>query len=172
MAMDKMVGSTRSLPRQAQGDRAEYQVNRGQLAKIHILLAQMNLDKDKEYKADLVQQYTQNRETSTAKLTWKEAQDMIADLTRAAGPNPPTSSGGKTLTADDLKADAKRKRILHYAHLMGHELRDGKVDMEWVNGWCQKYGYLHKELNAYLLPELSKLVWQMEETYKHFLKSI
>jgi len=141
----------------------EYKVNNGQITRMHVLLGLIGCAKDKEYKKDLVEQYTNGRETSTTKLTWKEAQDMISDLQRVAD---------ERVSAADLKADRKRKRILYYAHQMGYELPDGKIDMGWVNGWCVKSGYLHKALNDYTLAELSKLLWQMEQVYKSFLKGI
>ena len=141
----------------------EYKVNNGQIAKIHVLLAQIGMAKDKEYKRNLVQQYSLGRAESTTKLTWKEACDMIADLER---------SSGSQKTPDELRADRKRKLILHYAHQMGWELEGKKIDMQRVNDWCVKYGYLHKELNDYTLAELSKLVWQVETAYKYYLKGI
>ncbi len=147
----------------------EYKVNKGQIATIHVLLGhllksgQFGKRTMTEVKADLVSQYTDRRETSTTKLTWKEARDMIAALERQTG---------ERKAERDAKADRKKKRILFYAHQMGHELPGGKVDMDWVNGWCAEYGYLHKPLNDYTVTELSKLIWQMEQVYKDYLKAV
>lgn len=40
--------------------------------------------------------------------------------------------------------------------------KDGKPDMEHIQAWVLKYGYLHKELNAYTPNELPRLVTQAE----------
>jgi len=137
------------------------QIEKEQIKQIHTILARMGKANEKSFKMELVQDYTNKRETSTTGLTYEEATAMIADLNRLAG-----------LTPDQIKANAKRWRILAYAHQMGWEVTGGKVDIARVDGWCIEYGYLHKALNDYSLVELSKLVWQMEMVYKSYLTSI
>ena len=137
------------------------QIDKAQIRTIHTILARMARANDKAFKTELVQEYTNKRETSTTGLTYNEAAALIEDLNRLAQQTP-----------DQIKANAKRRRILSYAHMMGWETTDKAVDMARVNGWCVEYGYLHKPLNDYSLTELSKLVWQMEMVYKSYLNAI
>ena len=145
----------------------EYKVNNGQIAKIHVLLAKLGLGK--EVKAQMVQQYTDGRETSTTKLSWKEAADLIKDLDGQLSEADPKR-------IDDLKADRKKKLILHYAHQMQWQITEEgkkpKIDMKRVNDWSVKYGMYHKPLNDHTVGELSKLVAQFEKVYKSYLNSI
>ena len=79
----------------------EYKINKGQISAIHALLNKMGKSGDKEFKADLVRQFTEGRETSTTKLSWKEAKDMIVSLT----------SGGGTLYKDVSKFPEVRRDL-------------------------------------------------------------
>jgi len=145
----------------------EYKVNNGQIAKIHVLLAKLGLGK--EVKAQMVQQYTDGRETSTTKLSWKEAADLIKDLEGQL-------AGADKQVLNDGKADRKKKLILHYAHQMKWQITEEgkkpKIDMARVNDWCVKYGMYHKALNDHSVGELSKLVAQFEKVYKSYLNAI
>lgn len=131
------------------------------IIRIHTLLSELGLRDDKAYKKELVQQYTNNRESSTKEMTIEEAQHLIADLQKLAKNNP-----------DDIKANQKRRQILRYAHEMRWEHEDGSVDMGRVNGWCIAKGKYHKELNKHTLNELSGLIWQFEQVYKSFLSTL
>lgn len=133
------------------------------MKRLHAELNKLPLRGDdlKEYKAELVRQYTNGRETSTTMLYATEADKMIRDLQRIAPPNP-----------EALIADKKRKLIIHYARQMGWETEDGKADMERIDAWARNYGHGHKGLNEYTLTELSRLVWQMERVYKQFLAKV
>jgi len=151
----------------------EYKVNSGLISRIHILLGivakdtGMSAQEVKEYKVELVKEYTDHRESSTTKLSWKEAKDMIAGLEQRTG---------GSWTPEQIQADRRRKRILHYAHEMMWVLPSAKgrlkVDVQRVNGWCISHGYLHKPLNDYTLTELSKLVWQMQQAHEAFLNAV
>ena len=142
-------------------------VNSGQIKIIHTLLGRvaglqaMPSSEMKGYKLELVKQYSNGRETSTTGLSYAEAAQMIDDLQKMVG-----------WTPEQIQADRKRKLILSYAHQVGWELTDGSVDMEHVDSWCTKSGYLHKSLNDYTNGELSKLVWQMGEVFKSFLNAV
>ena len=69
--------------------------------------------------------------------------------------------------------DRMRKSIIAKAHEMAWELHDGRIDMERVNNWCAKFGYIKKEcLNDYNYAELQKLVTQFDKVYKSFLKDV
>ena len=186
----------------------EYLVNKGQIAKIHLLLAKVpGLDKTEmtAYKKKLVRDYTDGRATSTTKMTWKEAKDMIADLERLTGGSSPPLSGGPGAVSQGKKedskvrnaADVKRKKLLHYCHLMswyegqimevtgqirsvGDIARQAglmpgprrKLDMARVDSWCCTYGKYKKRLMEHSADELSVLITQMERVYKDFLKAV
>ncbi len=137
----------------------EYKINKGQISAIHALLNKMGKSGDKEFKADLVRQFTEGRETSTTKLSWKEAKDMIVSLTKITEPKQDA-------------ADKKRKLLIAYAHQMRWENDTGAVDMERVDNWCIKYGQYHKDLMSHDVAELSHLIVQMEKAFRHLLKSV
>ena len=136
-------------------------VEKDQIKIIHTLLSRIGRANEKEFKMELVQNYTGRRATSTTQLTYNEAAELIADLQRQVA-----------LTPDQIKANAKRRLILSYAHQMGWEKDNGSVDMERVNAWCEKYGQYHKPLNEHSVTELSHLIVQYERVYKGFLKSV
>ena len=46
------------------------------------------------------------------------------------------------------------------------------ADGQRFDAWALKSSYLKKKLNQYSYAELPKLVYQFEQVYKHFLKSI
>jgi len=73
-----------------------------------------------------------------------------------------------------VKADKMRKKILSLTWEMNWVVKDPalKVDVERVNAWCVKYGYLHKPLNSYTYNELPKLLSQFEALHASFVNSI
>ena len=70
-------------------------------------------------------------------------------------------------------ADKMRKKIISMAHEMGWQLPASglrpKADMQRIDAWTAKYGYLHKALNSYEYTELPVLVTQFESFYKSYL---
>ena len=65
------------------------------------------------------------------------------------------------------KMDRMRKRILSMCYSIGWtrynpEKRRQEVDMDRLEAWLLKYGYLHKPLNDYTYMELPALVTQAE----------
>ena len=117
-----------------------------------------------EYKKQLVEEYTGGRETSSKELFVDEAGKLISDLQKAI-----------SLSPEQVQADRKRKRLLHFAHQMMWEIESSErmvVDMNRVNGWCEKYGQFHKVLNEHTNSELSLLLVQFEKVYKDFLKAV
>lgn len=44
--------------------------------------------------------------------------------------------------------------------------------VQWLDGWCRQYGYLHKGLNDYTAAELPKLVTQFGEVIKSLIVSL
>jgi hypothetical protein len=130
---------------------------------IHALLARLGLVRDADHKRGLIETYSHGRETSTKELYVNEAGELKEDLQKMLSGNNSESR---------IKANDKRRLMLHYAHEMMWELPGGKVDMARVNGWCVNYGRYHKALMEHSLEELSYLLVQFEKVYRSFLKSI
>jgi len=184
----------------------EYQVNKGQIKTIHTLLALVpGLDKDERerYKRTLIRDYSDGQAVSTKNLTWKQAKDVIAALEKLTGQanekagivaNP---SKKATKVPGGSVADLKRKKLLHYCHLMGWyegigmQVRDDRqsvgdvtrqarlpapvkqeLDMDRVNGWCITYGKYKKALMDHDAAELSVLIIQMEKVYEAYLNAV
>jgi hypothetical protein len=140
---------------------------------IHALLAKIGRANDKDYKLELVQTYSNGRETSTTKLYMNEAGRMIIDLKKLTGS---TSAAGKMaakprMTEEQEQADRKRKKLISIAHSM-HWTIDGKADVDRISGWCEKHGQYHKPLMEHTVVELSHIIVQFDKVYKSFLKSI
>jgi hypothetical protein len=136
-----------------------------QLARIFGLLRTMGIDR--AGRAQLVHQFTNGRSSSAADLSYTEADDIIKALEGMAA---------NTGSPKDI-AVKMRRRIISLAHEMGWELPSaGKgrpsADMLRLYNWVLKFGYLHKDFNAYTVNELPKLVTQFEEVYKHYLSKV
>lgn len=102
---------------------------------------------------------TNGRAASTRQLTADEGQqvvDKIWDLIHELN--------------TFQQADRQRKLIIHFAHLMGWQKPNGQADMQRINEYCIKYGYLHKPLMQYTSTELVKLVQQFQLMYLAYLK--
>ena len=72
-------------------------------------------------------------------------------------------------------AQRMRRHIIAMAHEMRWEVEGGKVDMQRLNNWVAKYGYLHAtkhSLNQYTAKQLPKLVSQFRSVYKSYLSAI
>lgn len=141
-----------------------------QLGAIHALLAKMGLVGQK---GTLVGSYTNNRETSSAKMRVSEARELIGYL---------NSIAPKEVSA----ADKMKRKIIAQAHEMGWNLtpalstsgegvnhsRKAKIDMNRVNAWCVKSGKFKKALDTHTESELVVLVSQFERVYKSYLNGI
>ena len=130
-------------------------INKPQLIALNTLVSKLNIDK--ESKAMMVEGFSGGRCTSSKDLYSSEANAIIKHL--------------KSLDPEEPKADKMRKKIIMLAHEMGWK-KEGKADIERINGWCLKFGYLKKPLDRHTYKELPKLVTQFEGVYSHFLKSI
>lgn len=132
---------------------------------LHALLAQTNLAGQK---ATLVCSMTSGRTEKSSEMNNVEANELISYLrTQVAA-----------LRSDglDAKADKMRKKILSLAWQMNwtylNTKRQVKVDVNRVNAWCTKYGYLKKPLNDYIYAELPKLLTQFESVYNTYLNDL
>jgi hypothetical protein len=152
---------------------------------LHALLTQTGLT---EQKPLLVESFSGGRETSSKELKDHEAIEMIkylkAELLKKQQPanNDPKHIGNVMPAAfkantPGKQANTMRKKIIALGHQMGwsgiHPTSGNKIaDMERINAWCVKYGYLHKQLNDYTILELPKLVTQFDNLYKTFLNAL
>jgi hypothetical protein len=149
---------------------------------LHALLTQTGLASAKCY---LVESFTHGRSQSSKDLTNVEAIEFIKYLKmqlnkqkmQAADDANHISKSMPSIKASTPfeQANTMRKKIIALAHQMGwsaiHPSSGNKIaDMPRINNWCVQYGYLHKELNAYTLEELPKLVTQYQNLYNSFLK--
>jgi hypothetical protein len=135
-----------------------------QIKMLQSLRHQHNMPED-AYRA-MIAEASNGRTSSTAALTQSEAFGLIDSLVDKA----PGHWKQRNMAMDKM-----RKKIIGYAREMGWfvpgDLR--KVDMERLNGWCRKYGFGKKGLNAYSYEELPKLVTQFETgPYYYFLKNV
>jgi hypothetical protein len=127
-------------------------------AQVSCIMAMINKLKLKAQKEHIIMGATDGRTTSTRELTSDEANALIKYL--------------KSQDPDEIGAEKMRRKIISMAHEMGWKLPNSKADMERVDNWCVKYGFLHKKLNQYLYNELPKLVTQFESVYQSFLKTL
>lgn len=133
------------------------QSTKGQRMAIGIIITRLQLDK--ETKELMVLNYSNGRTNTTKELTYAEADLMIRNLNRE-------------ISYEGSPGDKMRNKILSLGHEMYWQKKGRKIDMDRINGWCVKYGYLHKPLDDYTDNELPELVTQFEKVYKDFLKGI
>lgn len=132
---------------------------------LHALLAQTNLTAQK---VTLVESFTSGRTQRSSEMNNIEANELIGYLRTQV----------TALRTDGLeaKADKMRKKILSYAWQMNwtyiNTKREVKVDVQRVNNWTTKYGYLKKPLNEYIYSELPKLLTQFESVYNSYLNDL
>lgn len=178
-------------------------VSSGQIGCIHALLAKVPGLGDKRelaaYKKNLVRDYTDGKEISTKKLTWKQAKEVIIALERltATGSAKVVAAAPEKPKKVNNVLDTKRKKVLHYCHLMnwyegwpmqvagdtksiGDLIRASKLpaapkkvlDMQRLNNWCLTYGKYKKALNDHSNEELSVLIIQIEKAYQAYLNAV
>lgn len=153
--------------------------NAQQLRTIGAMCARLGIDK--AAKMELVMQYSFTGETSSRYLTFNEANELISNLARLIP---------QSRNAMNSENEGKRKmlgKLFYYGHEMGlitspHFARHGshavrtesgkqaKKDYSRFHDFIEKKGYLKKNLNRYTFEELQKLVSQVENIYRDFLK--
>jgi len=133
------------------------------------LLKQLGIKTDDE-RHELIYDFTDGRTSSSKDLTEVEMNLLITRLRRQSSG---TISAGFTPRND--AANKMRRKIISMAYQIGWTERTpngDKADMLRINGWCHKFGYLHKPLNDYALPELPRLVTQFENMYNDVVKGM
>jgi hypothetical protein len=110
-------------------------------------------------KRSLVFGFTNGRSESSKDMNDTEAIDLINYL--------------KQHDKQGEAAEKMRRKIIHHAKEMGWLLPGNKANMQRINEWCEKYGYLHKPLNKYSYEELPKLVSQFANgVYKYYINNL
>lgn len=129
-----------------------------QIKKFHALLNEKRL---MEHKADIVNEFTDGKQTSTKEMTMEQMIQAIEHL--EANKNAKTAS---TKTKRDSSLDRQRKKIIGFCREMGMEKeKNGKTvaDMDSVYKFILKVGYLKKDLNDYTAQEMPILVTVIEK---------
>lgn len=117
-----------------------------QNARLHGLLGKLRIDNDT--KEAMVLTHTDGRTAHSSQMMHWECACMIKHLEQLA----PASSEGKY-----------RRKLISIAHKLNWYDANGKVDVDRLNSWCIKYGYLHKPLNEHKEQELVKLITQFKQ---------
>lgn len=122
-----------------------------------------------EMKEDFVMQACSGRVRSTKELTSVELDALIRDLNQKTKQK--AAAHPVRVDPERVKANNMRKRILSLNYTLGWTTFDQQklrhvVDMERLEAWLKKYGYLHKPLNDYTVKELPILVTQFENLVK------
>ncbi|MDT8412680.1 MAG: hypothetical protein RQ875_09480 [Vicingaceae bacterium] len=96
--------------------------------RLHLYIGLLKIDDD--FKKVLCHSFSNGRTIRTSELEVSECERLIAHL--------------KNMVKETDKADKMRKKIISFFHKMGYYTSDSKVDMEAIDVWAKKYGYLKK----------------------------
>jgi hypothetical protein len=126
---------------------------------------------------DLVRHYSNGRTASSKELTSQEAQALISHLNDFLQPSKPSVPTNYEQRVDAEVCNNMRRKIISYFRQMGYQKFDPvqnkmKADMDRINEYILKVGFLKKELNSYNRNDLTKLVTQIELIYNKHLKNV
>ena len=110
--------------------------------------------REKSHQQEIIYDFTEGRTNSSRNLTWTECRDLIQQLHNVSGESP---------------AQRMRKKMIHYAHLMGWKTSNGTADIPRLDSWCKKYGLHKKGLNEMTARELQQVLTQFQNVYKSYL---
>lgn len=113
-----------------------------------------------ETHGELVSEFTQGATDSLRKLNDTELRRLERRIEEM------------NLDPKKLAPQRMRRKVIAILADRGVINTQGKPDMPRVYGWVRKYGYLKKELNAYTVTELPKLVSQAEAILASDLKAL
>lgn len=139
---------------------AEKDINPAQLRCVNTMISKLGL---KDIRADLISGATGERSDSASDLKMHEAAQLIKYL--------------KSQDPEELRAEKMRRKLIGMAYERAGLARDAPKEQKqktvnWLNGWCKQYGYLHKALNCYRYNELPMLISQFENVLKDHLISL
>jgi hypothetical protein len=132
-----------------------------QMRYIHVMLNKLGRTGTK---GDYVIAVTGGREWSCKELTFDEANTLISTLEAEV-------KEMERRKANDSPENKMRRKLIGCMREAGYNI-GGRADINLINEWVLKYGYLHKPLNKYTSAELPTLVSQAEEVKKSFLKAV
>lgn len=110
-----------------------------------------------ENKEALCREYSGGRTVNLSKLTSQEGSQMIKDLQKQV----PKTSG-----------DKMKKSIIAMAMEIQWRTAQGKIDMQRLNAWCNKYAPLKKDMDDHTEKELPMLVTAFKRNYEYVLKKM
>lgn len=111
---------------------------------------------------EIIHQFTDGKKCSLKSLSTHEYREMIAWLNQLLQKMKPM--------AED-RCQIQRRKVIALLVKIGYTKND-KADMDRIYDWVLKYGYLHKPFNTYNVNELSRLVSQAEQFYKHHINGL
>lgn len=131
-------------------------ITKAQIVKIKVLMGKRG---ELKYSPQIAQSFSDGRTSHVSQLFSHEAWQLIQHLEedKEGQPSPLVKM---------------QRKILSLAHEQNWKLSSGKINMERVNSWSLKYGYLHKPFNDYTVEELPALVTQFETMYLKHLKGV
>lgn len=136
-----------------------------QLRCLNTIVSKFKIAKDD--KEMMVLGFSGGRATSSKDLWFDEASAMIKHL-KANDPNA-------------ASVQRMKGKILYLAHEMGWYVENSKrnskgklqLDLQRIDNWCLKYGYIKRKFDNYSYEELPKLVTQFHDyVYQDYLKKI
>lgn len=144
-------------------------INPAQLKKLNTLVSKLNIPKDT--KADMVEGFSGGRATSSSKLLFDEALQMIAHLqslapSAAKAPDPLFKMRGRVLSLCHTLHWYERTAIGTLV------MKNGKpvLDYKRINDFCVKNQ--KKRLNQLDSKELQKMIYIFEQVQKDYLNKI
>lgn len=147
------------------------EVGKDRIRYFYFLLDQLGI---RHLKEDLVQDASDGRTVSVRELKKLEMDNLVSHLENKLKDAREAATPKKQTV---VKMDRMRKRILSICYSIGWTRFDpstGKhsIDMERLEAWLDKYGYLHKGLNEYTYLELPTLITQFERLLKSTLSRV
>lgn len=121
----------------------------GQSNRFHKLISKLGIDA--EAKADIVRRFTNQRESSSAKMHHNEMAQAILFLVR-------TSSSSR-----DSKVYRMKMKVLSLAHELGWEKEGGKIDYNHLNDWFVKYSPSHFKMDDCKASDLQSAITILEK---------
>lgn len=116
-------------------------------------------------RSELVETFTDGKKSGLKELTNREYNEFIQHLNRLV--NNQHKQDWRNTPENKM-----RRKIISLFKKMNYTTSDDKADMEAIQNWCLKYGYLHKRLNNYNSQELPKLITQVERVYITFIEAL
>lgn len=127
---------------------------------LHTLLSKLNIDK--ETKAILIHQYTEQRTVNSSEMDVYECQNLINHLRKMLNQNYITAPKLERSNNDEL-LDKQRKRLIAKFREMGFDTEDNKADMKRINETIFKHW--HKGINQFNKEELNKIIAVVEHKW-------